>query len=369
MRARIILLGASGLNDRTVSDYVDCTPTSVGNWKKRWKENTPKNKRELKVWLEDLPRPGAPCRFSLDQRAQLIALACENTYDHDVSTTTWTSEELRAVAIKEGIVPDISRRHVSRILQEVDLKPHRFRYWLNSKADPEKNEKIAAINKVYKQAENLENMGILTFCLDEMTGIQALERIAPDKPSKPGQLRCIEYEYKRHGTVCLLGAFRVAKGKLIPLILPTRTESDFVQLIDHIIKLHPKAKGYRFVLDNLNTHQSERLVQYIAEKENVELEELGIKGERGILENMKTRQDFLKNRKHKIVFYYTPKHASWMNQIEIVFGMIARKAIRRGSFYSKDHLKQRLLQFVKYFNKTLAHPFKWSYGNKPLKVT
>ena len=147
-------------------------------------------------------------------------------------------------------------------------------------------------------------MGILTFCLDEMTGIQALERIAPDKPSKPGQLRCIEYEYRRHGTVCLLGAFRVAKGKLIPLIRSTRTESDFVQLIDHIIKLHPKAKGFRFVLDNLNTHQSEQLVQYIAEKENVELEELGIKSERGILENMKTRQDFLKNRKHKIVFYY-----------------------------------------------------------------
>ena len=161
----------------------------------------------------------------------------------------------------------------------------------------------------------------------------------------------------------------MAKGKLIPLIRPTRTESDFVQLIDHIIKLHPKAKGYRFVLDNLNTHQSEELVKYVARKEKIELDQLGIKGKTGILANMKTRQDFLKNKKHRIVFFYTPKHASWMNQIEIVFGIISRKAIRRGSFFSKANLEKRLIRFIEYFNEKLAKPFKWSYGNKPLKAS
>jgi len=250
MRARIIQFCATNLSYREIAEYVDCAPSTVGNWKKRWKEDNPRNKRELKAWLEDLPRTGAPCRFTIDQRAQVIALACENPPDHGLPITAWTSEELRQTAIKEGILPNISRRHVSRILAEVDLKPHRIRYWLNSKSDPEKNRKIAEINKAYKQAGELEKKGVLTFCLDEMTGIQALERIAVDKPSKPGKIRCIEYEYKRHGTLCLLGGFNVATGKLVSLVLPRRTELDFVQLIDHICKMHPKAKGFRFILDN-----------------------------------------------------------------------------------------------------------------------
>jgi transposase len=121
-------------------------------------------------------------------------------------------------------------------------------------------------------------------------------------------------------------------------------------------------------LDNLNTHQSEKLVRYIAGKENIDQASLGIKGKSGILMNMKTRQEFLKDRKHKMIFLYTPKHASWMNQIEIVFGVIARKAIRRASFCSKEQLKERLHQFIDYFNQNLAKPFRWNYGNKPLKA-
>ncbi len=357
-----------GSSARHIATLVDCVPTTVGNWKQRWTADAPSHKRDLMGWLQDGLRIGAPSHFSLDQRAQIIALACENTEDHGVPTTAWTSTELRAVAIAQAIVPEISRRHISRILLEADLKPHRSRYWLNSKRDPLKNEKINAINKVYKQAVQLEKEGILTFSLDEMTGIQALERIAPDKPSQPGQVRCIEYEYKRHGTLCLLGAFRVATGQLSSLILPRRTEPDFVELIDHLVRQHPEAKGFRFVLDNLNTHQSEQLVRYVAAYEGLKPSRLGIKGKSGILKNMATRQRFLSNRKHRLVFYYTPKHASWMNQIEIVFGVISRKAIRKGSFCSKGHLRKRLEDFIEYFNRVLAHPFKWSYGNKPLQA-
>ena len=126
------------------------------------------------------------------------------------------------------------------------------------------------LDKAYKQAKRLEKEGILTFCLDEMTGVQALERIAADQLPKPGKIRRIEYEYKRHGTLCLLGAFNVAEGTLMGLVLNQRTESDFVELIEHIVQAHPEAKGFRFILDNLNTHQSEQLVRYIAEKENLD---------------------------------------------------------------------------------------------------
>ena len=368
MRARILWHSATGSSITLTARLADCATSSVSTWRRRWRLDPPLNKRQLQAWLEDRPRPGAPVRFSLDQRAQIIALACENTLDHGLPITAWTSDELRSVAMAQGIVQSISRRHVSRILQEVDLKPHRSRYWLNTKKDPDKKRKIKAINQVYKKAAAMERKGVLTFCLDEMTGIQALERIAPDKPSKPGQVRCLEYEYKRHGTQCLLGAFRVATGQLSALVLPTRKEGDFVQLIEHLLQQHPEAKGFRFVLDNLNTHQSEQLVRYVAAREGIDEEKLGVKGKHGILQDMSTRQRFLCDTKHGLVFYYTPKHASWMNQIEIVFGMIARKAIRKGSFCSRAHLKQRLLDFVAYFNRRLAHPFKWSFGNKPLKT-
>jgi transposase len=368
MRARLILLAHKGVSGRKIAKFVDCVPSTVSNWIVRWVNDPPKYKRLLRAWFEDRPRSGAPYRFSIDQRAQVIALACEKPEDHGLPIGTWTSEEIRAIAIKENLVSNISRRHVSRILVDVDLKPHLSRYWLNSKPDPLKADKIKAINKAYRQAKDQEKKGVLTFCLDEMTGIQALERISEDKPSKPGMIRCIEYEYKRHGTLCLLGAYNVAQGNLMGLVLPQRTEKDFVALIDHIVQQHPEAKGFRFILDNLNTHQSEKLVRNIAEKEKVDLASLGVKGKSGILMNMTTRQEFLKRKKHKVLFHYTPKHASWMNQIEIVFGIIARKAIRRGSFCSKKQLKERLHKFIDYFNATLAKPFEWNYGNKPLKA-
>jgi transposase len=365
-RARIILLWHAGMSRQQIARFVDCAPATASNWKSRWRGDAPAHKRDLLAWLRDRWRCGAPSRFSLDQRAQIIGLACENTTDHALPTTRWTSADLRAVAIELKIVPDISRRQVSRILREADLKPHRSRYWLNAKRDPQKKKKIAAINQVYREAPAREKQGVLTFCLDEMTGVQALERIVPDKPSRPGLVRCVEYEYKRHGTLCLLGAFRVASGELSGLILPRRTEADFVQLIEAVVGAHPQARGFRFVLDNLNTHQSEQLVRYVAAMEGVPPGELGVKNRSGILKNMKTRAQFLSRGEHRVVFHYTPKHASWMNQIEIAFGILSRKALRHGSFPSQAALKQRIADFIEYFNRVMARPFKWTYGNKPL---
>jgi len=161
----------------------------------------------------------------------------------------------------------------------------------------------------------------------------------------------------------------MATGKIEACCEPTHTEEDFVALIDHHIQSRPHATKYHFVVDNLNTHMSEGLVRYVAQREGLDPNTLGKKGTEGILKNKKTRQEFLSDSSHSIRFYYTPKHASWMNQIEIVFGIVSRKAIRNGRFFSKQHLKQRLLEFIKYFNRKLAHPFKWSYGNKPLTAS
>ncbi len=165
-----------------------------------------------------------------------------------------------------------------------------------------------------------------------------------------------EFEYKRHGTQTLLGGFNVATGEIQGFCQETRTEADFVELIDYIIKRNPGYEIYHFVSDHLNTHKSESLVRYVAKLCGFE-QDLGVKGKSGILKSMMTREEFLMSSKN-IIFHYTPKHASWMNQIEIWFGLLMRKVIKRGNFSSQADLKSKILNFMDFFNKTMAKPFK-----------
>ena len=172
-----------------------------------------------------------------------------------------------------------------------------------------------------------------TLCVDEMTGIQALERIAATLPMHPGQQELQEFEYKRNGTLTLIGNFHVVTGEMIaPTLGPTRTEEDFVRHIDQTIRIDPEAR-YVFVVDNLNIHQSAGLVRLVARLCGIE-EDLGKKGVRGVLKSQKSRQEFLSELNHRIRFVYLPKHTSWLNQIEVIFGVVMRKVIRRGNFKS-----------------------------------
>jgi len=207
----------------------------------------------------------------------------------------------------------------------------------------------------------------LTFSVDEMTGIQALARIAPDPPMQPGQPLRREFEYERHGTLSLLAGLNVTTGQIQALCRPTRTESDFVDLVHRLVQAQPEACKVTFVLDNLNTHQSESLVRYVARDQTIPASLLGIKGKEGILQSQDSRAQFLSDPSHRIRFCYTPKHASWMNQIEIWFGILARKVIRRGNFASLPDLQHKLEAFIDYFNRTMAKPFKWTYQGKPLQ--
>lgn len=198
-----------------------------------------------------------------------------------------------------------------------------------------------------------------------MTGIQALERCAPDMPMSPGKPQAREFEYTRHGTQTLLGGFNVATGVIQGLCRDTRKEEDLVELIKYLIEQNPGYKTYHFVADQLNTHKSASLVKYVADFCGIE-DDLGTKGKEGILESMPSREKFLCKKGKRIVFHYTPKHASWMNQIEIWFGILMKKVIKRGNFLSKDDLKNKILSFMDYFNETMAKPFKWTYGGKVL---
>lgn len=198
--------------------------------------------------------------------------------------------------------------------------------------------------------------------MDELTGVQALERKHLDRPMKPGHVLRREFEYIRHGTLSWYLNLDVASGRIIePSWGPTRGEQDCLAHLKRLVESAPEVKRWHVMMDNLDTHRSESLVRWIADLEGIEQETLGKKGKQGLLRSMASRTAFLHDPTHRVVFYYTPKHASWMNQVEIWLRILVRKLLKRGNFPSLDDLRDQILAFIDYYNRTMAKPIKWTY--------
>jgi transposase len=226
-------------------------------------------------------------------------------------------------------------------------------------------QEVAPVCELYQQAPALGEQGTRVMSTDEKTGMQALARIHPSLPVRPGQRERLEYEYERNGTLCLTANFDVVAGRVVaPSIGPTRTENDFVAHIDQTIQTDPDV-SWIFVTDQLNTHKSEGLVRLVAKLVGF-TGDLGEKGSHGILETMASRAAFLSGPTHRVRFVYTPKHCSWLNQVEGWFSILVRRLLKRSSFASLDDLRARLLKFIDYFNAVLAKPFKWTYTGRPV---
>jgi len=276
----VVLRAFAGEENREIARPVGLNAQAVGVWRRRWARAWPRliciecgetqaaHRRAIEEVLSDAPRSGNPGKFTPEQIAQILALACEPPERSGRPITHWTAAELAAEARARGIVASISASQVGRYLREAALQPHKSRYWLNTKEkDPQQfQEKVAQVCDCYLEAPRLHaEENTHTVCTDEMTGIQALQRVAATLPMRPGQVECREFEYQRHGTTTLIGNFHVVTGQLLaPTLGATRTEEDFVRHVAQTVATDREA-SWVFVADNLNIHASEGLVKWVAQ--------------------------------------------------------------------------------------------------------
>jgi len=277
-RASIILAAFAGDANQDIAVEVGLERKQVGLWRRRWRDSweqltrlecleTGKLRSAIRETLSDAPRSGCPGTFTGAQVCQILAVACERPSNSGRPITHWTQKELRDEVIKRGVVESISESQVGRYLREAALKPHRRKMWINTKEkDPEVfQQQVETVCETYQQAaERFEEDGTHTVCCDEMTGVQALERGAPDQDVSPGKVARQEFEYTRHGTTTLIGNWDVVQGiTFAETIGPTRTEEDFVAHIKQTVAADAEAP-WVFVVDCLNIHWSASLVEWIA---------------------------------------------------------------------------------------------------------
>ena len=277
-RARIILAAFARRLNEDIAEEVGLNRKQVGRWRRRWQQaweqltrleclEPAKLRAAIRQTLSDAPRSGSPGKFSAAQVCQILAVACEPPSQSERPITHWTRKELREEVVKRGIVEDISESQAGRYLREAQLQPHRRKMWINTKEkDPEVfQQEVEAVCETYlKASERFEQDGTRTVCCDEMTGIQALERAAPDQSMQSGQLARQEFEYTRHGTTTVIGNWDVVQGVTVNnTIGPTRTEEDFVAHMEQTVASDPDA-NWVFVVDRLNIHWSAGLVAWVA---------------------------------------------------------------------------------------------------------
>ena len=353
LRARIVLRAAEAdtPTNRHIGRQLGCSPRTVGKWRRRYHD-------QGMGGLHDAVRSGRPRTILPPTRVQVIAVASTLPPTQDRSVTRWTLEEIVATVLDELPSDRLSRASVWRILHDLDLKPHKSEYWLNSH-DEHFAAKAHAICHLYVTALEAYRQGRLVICCDEKTGMQVLERKAPTKPAQPGRRERREHEYIRRGPRVLINALAVTTGQIAWTISASRTTADFVAHLQQAYHSFPRMQRYDWILDNLNTHWSLEVCRLVARWSDVPFEP-------NKLRTGAQRRTFLSDSRHRHVFHFTPKHGSWLNQAELFFGVLQRRFLARGSFHSVQEFDVRLEQFLHDYNARHAHPYRWTYTGEPL---
>jgi len=321
-RARIVLLAAEGRSTEQIAEDVGVTAGTVSRWRTRLGRHGIGD--DARQALGDARRSGRPRTIDGIRRAQIVSAACDPLPDGQ-GLSGWTLDILIEELPLRGIEAP-SRSSIYRILTKIDLKPHRFQMWLHS-PDPLFREKVAEICQLYLQPP----AGSIVVSFDEKTGMQAIERKHPDRPARAGRLARQEFEYIRHGTQSLLATINVHTGEVIADCGPTRKGEDMERHMERVAARYPDV-DIHVVLDNLNIHKGERWQRF--------------------------------NERHggRFHFHYTPLHASWVNQIELFFGVLARRSLRRKSFRSTQELAAHVFAFIARWNERDKKPFRWTFG-------
>jgi transposase len=352
LRARIVLLADEGYCNREISRILDCDEDTVGKWRQRFHAHGLKG-------LRDKPRSGRPVTFSADQKSRVLQKAIESPCENGRPFSHWDSSSLSKLAIEAGITQSIHPTTVWRWLNAADIKPHRVRYWLQS-TDPDFEERMKDVTSLYVSTMDRNKKGMAVFSIDEKTGMQAKERKRPDLPVEPGVPQRIEHEYIRHGTLCLTAGLNVATGEVQGLLTSHRPAPVLAKFVRRLCESSAEASEIHLVMDQLNTHWHMELCKVVAEFS-------GLSPDLSQLKTGRQRREFLMRSDKRVVVHFTPKHASWLNQIEIWFSVLGRKLLNRESFSSKVDLANKVSQFIDYYNFHLAHPYRWSYTGTPCK--
>ena len=339
MRSIIVGLLESGWSKNAVSSYVGCHPCTVTRWEKRDS-------------IVDQPRTGRPLTYEEDKQLKLIAFYCQSSPFPEGGRWSirladkWLKTDIERI----DFAPSKSTIH--RILQSHHLKPHRSKYFLHV-SDPDFFPKMERIIELYlNPPSNL-------FSFDECPGIQVLQRLVPDMRTEETKIRMEEFEYIRNGTIDLFACFDVNTGKIFSKCHACHNTEQLVEFMKNHIRTIKNDEPIHYILDNLNTHSTYAICNLVAQCSNIECPS------EKKLNSMEKRREWLSESGKRIVFHFTPFHGSWLNMVEVWFGIMAGKCLKE-SFRSAEDLYQTINAFADIWNTYMAHPFNWKYTGQGL---